>query len=437
MQKSVWNPVEKEDYHSVQRREIESQLQRQLSYAFAHSEFYKSKMGKHPIAKTTDEFPLAHLPFTEKHELLDDQTNNPPFGSNLCAPVLALSRVHKTSGTTGRPLLLTSTKNDIALTHEAGARCFWAAGLRPEHTVVHCLNFCMWAGGLTDNLSLEATGAQVIPFGVGNSRQLIETILLLKPQAIHCTPSYLSKLEMLIKDEFGLSPRDLGLSLGLFGAEGGLEDANFRKQIETTWGFKAMNANYGMSDALSMFGSECSEQNGLHFCGQDILHVELISPETRENVSIKKGAKGELVLTNLCKEAQPVIRYRSRDLIEILQTEPCSCGRRGFKFKIIGRADDMLVVKGINVFPGTIASVINSKLDVLTGEFVIEVSNQAPITRMRIRLETRDTIELPTIERALLKEFTVRLTFQPELELLPEGTLPRTEGKTRRVHHTL
>jgi len=435
---SIWNKIELDSIQKIQE-DAETVISNQISYVFERSRFYREKCFSFLNEKppyTMDS--LVSLPFTEKKELLEDQEKYPPYGSNLCVDTNDICRIHRTSGTTGKPLILAYTLQDTEHTHETGARCFWSSGVRPEHAVVHCLNFCMWAGGVSDYLSIEKTGATVIPFGVGNSRELIEIILQLRPQAIHCTPSYLSRLEKILKDDFGLKPEQAGLSLGLFGAEGGLDDQNFRRTIEKKWNMKAMNANYGLSDALSMFGAECIEQNGLHFMGQSVVYPEIIDPENGKSMPFKEGTKGELVLTNLQKKAQPLLRYRTRDIISILGTGLCGCGRRGFRFNVIGRSDDMIDVKGINVFPGSISAVINSRMDLFTGEFQILISRENPVEQMLIEIELLPNIQVKEeIEPEMTREMASKLAVKPELKLVPFGSIPQTEGKSKRIKRAL
>jgi phenylacetate-CoA ligase len=428
---------EKTPFAELQDKCFEEHGPAMFDRALAASGLYKVKYADFASYKSSNltEF-FEELPFTEKGELLQDQLETPPFGKNLCVDNARVSRVHKTSGTTGRPLMLAYTKTDLEHTVVAGARGFRASGLRPHHTVVHCLNFCMWAGGLTDALNLEATGATVIPYGVGNSRELIEMMRFVRPDAIHCTPSYLARLEQILHEDFSMEPVELGLKLGLFGAERGMEDSNFRKSIEQKWGLQAMNANYGMADVLSLFGSECEARNGLHFTGQGILHVEILDPGSGQTLELRPGARGELVLTTLRKEAQPVIRYRTHDMIEVLGTD-CTCGRKGFRFKVIGRSDDMFTVKGINVFPSSIARVVNQHLDQLTGEHRILLSASNPIQKMEIEVEVSDGISHEDLAEELTRAFIKTLSFCPSIKLLPQGSLPRTMGKSKRVFRTL
>lgn len=392
------------------------------------SEFYQRKYLNIAINK------FCELPFTTKSELLLDQENNPPFGTNVCIDKNKIIRIHKTSGTTNKPLLLVLTEKDVKKTVDVGSKCFSLSGLKYSDTVIHCLNYNMWAGGYTDHQSLEATGAAVIPFGVGNTNLLIETILQIKPTAIHCTPSYLKKIELVLKNDYKLNPIDLNLKLGLFGAEPGLQNPNFRKRIEDDWGLKAMNANYGLSDVLSMFGAECNYQNGLHFMGDNVILPELIDPLTQKNIDFEYGAIGELVLTNLVKEAQPLIRYRTNDVIKILSTSTCQCGEKGFRFEIIGRSDDMLIIKGLNVFVSTIDSIINKHLLKISGIFQVLISKEDPIEDLHLKIEIKDDINnVEGLINQLIIDFKEAIHITPKIEICKEGSLPRYDGKTKKI----
>lgn len=426
---------EEECFRSIGRERLLGQLARLIENHPFYGE--KLKTAGFDGRRIIDLGRFEEIPVTTKDEILAEQERHPPFGRipEDCREN-ALRRVHITSGTTGRPFFIVMTEKDIAATVEAGRRAFLCAGLRPEDTVIHCLNYCLWAGGVTDHLNLEATGATVIPFGVGNSRQLIQIIRQLKPTAISCTPSYLIRLEYLLESEFGLSPASLGLKKAFLGGEGGLHVGGLRDKIERVWNLRAIDANYGMADVLSIFGSECSERTGLHFHGQGILHLELIDPVLGERIPLETGRKGEMVLTTLVREAQPLLRYRTRDLIEIGGTQPCGCGRRSFRFRVIGRADDMFVVRGINVFPGAIDSVLAEHPQAFSGEYEIILTEPPPYERPLLRIEiakqyqAKDTEGLADLFLKMCKE---RLNFSPELQLLEYGQFPRTEGKAKRI----
>lgn len=416
-------------------------LARQLQRVLATSGFYDEKLRALGLdaADLACGGSLERLPFTEKAELLAEQAQHPPFGRLMRdVPTSSVRRIHVTSGSTGRQLYVVLSEADVAATREAGRRAFRCAGLTPEDTVIHCLNYCLWAGGVTDHISLEATGATVIPFGVGNTRRLIETIKTVRPTAISCTPSYMSRLEMVVRNDFGMVPIDLGLRKGLFGGEGGLQRKAVRDQIERTWGIEAIDANYGMADVLSIFGAECPARNGLHFHGQGIVHLELIDPMTGAFLPIRDGQAGEMVLTNLTREAQPVLRYRTRDVVSVVGTSPCTCGRHSLRFRVEGRSDDMFTVRGVNVYPDALRNLVAEHPDWFGGEFEIVLASPPPIERPLVVVEAAEhgTVPPAGLEEALAQACRERMGFTPAVEVVPWGTLPRTEGKTRRVRRT-
>lgn len=380
---------------------------------------------------------LPFLPFTTRADLQADQEAHPPFGNYLAAPTDRVARVHRTSGSTGPALLIALSMSDIERSVVAGAECFRAAGVGSGDLIVHCLNYCMWSGGLTDHQALERSGAGVIPYGVGKSSELIEMIRRIRPTGLHCTPSYLGRLEERLAADFGLAPRDLGLRIGLFGGEGGLQEPAFRNRIEQTWGIRAMDANYGMSEVLSMFGAECEARCGLHFFGDESLFAELKALDSDETSPMENGASGELVLTHRGRECQPLVRYRTSDIIEVTATEPCSCGRTSPRFRVIGRVDDMLVIRGINVFPGRVVDAIHRFSDRLTGEYRVQVSREAPIQEFRVVVEERSPGASPRLAAELADALEKSLSIRPTIQLVAAGTFPRTSGKTCRVERTL
>ena len=439
MERIMWN----EAMEAVSPREQNDMerdlLMKQIRYVYERSDFYKAKFKE--VGLTADDITrvedLAKLPFTTKSELRKSQERRSPFGDFLAADSVSVSRAHRTSGATGRFVYTALTAKDLDLTHDCGARAFWAAGLRPHHRVVHCLNYCLWMGGYTDHANLETTGATVFPFGVGNSKQLVKIIQEAGITVISSTPSYPKYLEDVVREELHIEPVELGLKLGLFGGEPGLDNPVYRKRIEETWGMKAQNANYGVSDVLCNFASVCDKNYQLHFLAQGALLLQLIDPFTEENVPIDDGAKGEVVLTHLAKEAQPLVRYRTSDIMEILGTGPCECGRTGFRFKIVGRSDDMLHVKGINVFPTGVAMVLEDLVPDITGEFQIVLEHPSPYTHLDILVEAGEGVDEDAFEglkgrvEAKIKE---NLNFKAVVKLVPPLSIERTQmGKAIRI----
>lgn len=437
MQRLYWNEnIETMPLEKLRRFENEY-LQTQLDYVWASSPFYVAKFTeagvKREAIRALADLPL--LPFTEKDECRRDQQEHSPFGNYVACSQEQVMRVHKTSGTTGQALYVALTRNDRNLMNECAARAYWASGLRPSDTVVHCLNYRLWVGGYSDHEGLETTGATTVPFGVGQTSLLIQTIRDLQINAISATPSYMLPLSEAVLEQ-GIHPRDLGLRKGFFGAEPGMSEPSVRAKMEETWGMRAMDANFGMADILSIMGSECEERQGLHFHAQGAVAVELIEPETGTPLALSDGAEGELVYTHLIKEAQPLIRYRARDVVRILGTGPCACGRTSFRFRILGRSDDMLVVRGINVFPTGVGNTLARLSDRLSGEFQIIVDHPPPHQYLRVRVELAPQVtteQVGDVAQQIIHALREQLNFRSEPEFVPYGTLPRTEQKARRV----
>ncbi len=404
----------------------------QRAYVIEKSPFFARLWGGRRVPDQLED--LASLPLCDKAMLRDSQAASPPFGDYLAAAPDRIARLHRTSGTTGQPMNIAQTRADAEQTAQIGGRSHRAAGLRPGDMAIHCLNYQMWMGGVSDHLALEAAGATVIPYGVGNSELLVHTILDLKITAIHCTPSYPAALERTIAERFpGLAPSDLGLKLGLFGGEAGLDNPSFRARLEEVWGFAARNANYGISDVFSNFASQCEENNDLHFLGHDILYAELIEPESGDVVPWREGESGELVLTHLTREAQPMVRFRTNDTITVTGMEPCRCGRTASRFRVLGRSDDMVVVRGVNVFPTAVGEVING-FDELSGEYRIRLKGPGPYDRLPVEVELAEGVE-PSEALVTRLEEAIKTVARASASviLLSPLTLPRSEGKTQRL----
>ncbi|MCC0016565.1 MAG: phenylacetate--CoA ligase family protein [Rhodobiaceae bacterium] len=404
----------------------------QRDYVAAHSPLHIRAWGKHrPPAKLDA---LADLPFTTKEMLRDSQRVHPPFGDYLASAPDKVSRVHRTSGTTGTAMNLGLSARDAHETAVVGARAQAAGGLGPGHRVVHCLNYRLWMGGFTDHTTLEATGATVIPFGIGDTQLLVRTIQELGITAISCTPSYPAVLERVIVEHFpSLKPRDLDLKLGLFGGEAGLDNSDFRARLEATWGFGVRNANYGVSDVFCNFAGQSEVDTDLHYMALDILHPELVEPATGAVLPWAEGERGELVLTHVSRECQPLVRFRTGDIITLTGTGKARCGRTAPRFRVVGRSDDMVVVRGINAFPTQVAAVINQFAE-LSGEYRIVLDGPGPYDVLPVEGETAQG-ETPgdALAAALETRIKRELGASAKVTLVPFGTLPRTEGKTRRV----
>ena len=409
--------------------------QKQSHYVLTSSPFYQNLWNG--ILPPKDLKDLRNLPLSDKSQLRISQEKHPPYGDYLAALRTSVTRHHRTSGTTGQAMNLALSALDCEITEIVGGRSQQSAGLTPDHTVVHCLNYQMWMGGLTDHLTLERTGATVVPYGVGETEKLIETILAIGINAISCTPSYPAVLESVLKDKYpNLSPKDLGLKLGLFGGEAGLDDPLLREKFRSTWGMEPRNANYGVSDVLSNFAAQCKHDTRLHFLAGDVLYPELINPDSGAHIALKAGNDGELVLTHLRRDCQPLVRFKSGDIITIDETDPCKCGRTGFRFRVVGRSDDMIVVRGLNVFPTMVAAVVNG-FDELSGDYRIVLDKKPPYDILPVQVELSEIgqASLGLVER-VETAIKTKLGASAKITILASKSLPVTEGKTKRVMRT-
>ena len=395
---------------------------RQADYVRSRSTFYRGLKLTGRIEE------LAGFPLTDKDTLRADQRDHPPFGSYLAANPETVSRIHRTSGSTGAAMNIALSAADARMFAEVGARAMRLSGLGPGHRVVHCLNYQLWMGGYTDHAMLEASGATVIPFGVGSSERLISVIRDLNVTAIHCTPSYPAVLEAVIAKHYpGLRPRDLGLKLGLFGGEAGLDEPAFRARLEHVWGFAVRNANYGVSDVLTVLAGQSETSNDLHFVAADVLYPEIVAPEDGRQRGWREGETGELVLTHLARECQPLVRFRTGDLITVT-------GMAGgmTRFRVVGRIDDMVVVRGLNMFPAMVQGVVNQFRE-LSGEYRITLERPPPYDSLPLEAELNDGAGPDGVAAALEAAIKRQLGGSARVTILPPRSLPRSEGKTRRV----
>lgn len=404
------------------RRLEEERLAEQVSRCYERSPFYRRKLEEARVRPQQVERleDLARLPFTTKEELRASQAESPPYGDFVCADGIEVVRVHLSSGTTGKPLVIAYTDRDVATSAEVGARAFWAVGVRPDDTVLHCLSYGFYTGGLSDHAALEATGAAMIPVGLGQSARLLELWRDLRPTALFSTITYpLHLAETAV--ERGLDPSALGLAKLVVTGEPGGQIAATRRRLEELWGAH-VGDTYGLSEVWGTLAGECEERDGLHFSGQGATLVELIESESGEQVPVEEGARGELVFTHLYREAAPLIRFRSRDVAEVIGVE-CPCGRTGFRFRVIGRSDDMFRVRGVNVFPSAVEELMREQ-GVDRFAIVLETFPVEPPVRILVE-------GVNGRERELAQAVRARLAFTCEIAA---ATLPRFEAKSKRLY---
>ncbi|NTV91174.1 MAG: phenylacetate--CoA ligase, partial [Clostridiales bacterium] len=260
---------------------------------------------------------------------------------------------------------------------------------------------------------------------------LIEMLLEIDGPCIHSTPSYLATIRSVLQEKYALPPERLRLKKGFFGGESGMQEASFRRKIEDEWQMEAINANYGLSEVISILGAECKCREGLHFTALPFVHVEIIDPATGTGLPLKTGVRGEMVLTNLVKEAQPLLRYRAGDIIEIVATADCPCGNEGFRFLIRGRSDDMLVIKGINFYPESIRSLL-AQYPECTGNYIVLVPDRQPIDKIALKVQVLAGEQNHcSLAAEIKKEIRNRLFITPEIILVEH--LTSGENKTKLV----
>lgn len=397
-----------------------------------NSAFYSGKMkeaGVRPddIKSIQD---ITRLPFMRKTDLRDNYPDN-----LVCVPRDDLVRYHVSSGTTGKPTVVAYTKNDIELWSEAVARSLVACGLGRKDVLQVCYGYGLFTGGLGLHYGGEKLGTTVIPASTGNSERQIELIQDLKTTAVACTPSYFIHLLDVAK-KMGVDIRkDTLLRTAVLGAEPWTDE--MRKYIYAESGVVAHNI-FGTSELSGPMFTDCSELNGMHIAG-DIAYTEIIDPKTGEQ--LEPGEKGELTITVLKKEAIPMIRYRIGDITSIIKGD-CPCGRTSPRIdRLSGRVDDMLIIRGINVFPSAVEHAL-LKNSFLTSHFMLEVSRKGRLDDLLVRVELKPEAMTDSINGLMelqgITERTLRdaLNVSAKVELCPPNSLPRFEGKAKRVHDT-
>ncbi len=409
-----------------------SRLKKIVKYVYANSTFYKKKfddlgINANDIKSLED---IEKLPFTTK----DDLREAFPFGL-FSAPISNISEIHVSSGTTGTPTLVSYSRKDIYLWADVMARSLSSAGVTKNDIIQIAYGYGLFTGGFGAHYGALKLGATVLPMSSGQTKRQIFLMKALKPTVLACTPSYALYLAEEAESE-GLSPKDISWKIGIFGAEPWSE--NMRKEVERRLGIKAHDI-YGMSEIIGPgVAMECSKKNGLHIWA-DVFYPEVIDPKTQKPVT-DSIQKGELVITTLTKQGMPLIRYKTRDLVSISH-EKCKCGRTLPQIsKISGRIDDMLVVRGINLFPSQIEHVLLGIKKGITPNYQIIVdrgSNYQDTLEIVIELDDKtfsDSVaEIEKLKATIIKEMVPVITLTPKLRLVPPKTIKRSEGKAVRV----
>jgi phenylacetate-CoA ligase len=423
----IWDPAEtlpREELRALQGRRLGETVSRAARVPFYREALARAGVDAASIRSPDD---VRRLPFTVK----DDLRRNYPLGL-LAVPRAEVARVHGSSGTTGKSTFVAYTRKDLDTWAGLVARFLVAGGVRPEHTAHVAFGYGLFTGGFGLHYGLEKVGAGVVPASGGNTPRQVTLIRDLGAEVLICTPSYALHIGEVAQAE-GYAPGDLPLRFGHFGGEPWTEE--MRIAIERSLGIEAFN-NYGLSEVIGPgVSGECGAHVGMHV-QEDHFIVECLDPETLEPVP--DGEVGELVLTSLTKEANPVLRYRTRDLAA-LDRRPCACGRTGLRMgRVVGRSDDMLILRGVNVFPSQVEEAL-LRVEGTAPHYLIEVSRPGALDEVVVKVELRpgdfsdemrQMVELrDRIDREIHAVTGVRMT----VELVAPNTLERSAGKAKRV----
>ena len=407
----------------------------QIAYLLAQSAFYREKLGAAGVATAEDVGGLGDigaLPLTEKRELKETATSENPIGTHLCADASEIVRIYSTSGTTGTPSYIPVTARDLDDWVTGSARSYAASGITAGQRIVSTYNAGPFVAGAA-LASFDRIGLCHVPVGTGNTERLLRAVELLRPEAAVLTPSY-AEYVVEAAAERGLDLADASVQRVLVAGEPGGGEPAFRARLEAGWGARVTEA-MGIGDiGISLWG-ECEEQDGMHLGARGFVHPELIDPETTEPIPLEDGASGELVLTHLRHQAAPLLRFRTRDHVEV-RMSPCPCGRTGPRVRCVGRTDDMLVVRGVNVFPSAVRDVVGAFAPRVSGH--VRVRPQAPGTKqdppLPVAVElARGTEADSDLAGAIREKLRAVLVVQTSVELVPWGSLARDEYKGQLV----
>jgi phenylacetate-CoA ligase len=409
-------------------RDLQLQRLRETIRRAADSPFYRERLQEAGLSadtlKTLDDF--RRLPFTTKDDLRFRGQEM------LTRPLSDMVRLHASTGTTGQATVIYYTRNDIEIWTDLLARSMYMAGLRPGDVFQNMMGYGLFTGGLGFHYGAERLGALTIPAGAGNSQRQVQLMQQFGATVMHIIPSYALYL-LNIFAELGVDPQGLSLRMAFIGAEPHTED--MRRRIESAYAVKAYNS-YGLSEMNGPgVAFECPEQNGMHVW-EDAYLLEVIDPRTLEPMA--PGVVGELVFTNLTREGMPLLRYRSRDLAS-LEEAPCPCGRAHRRLsRIQGRSDDMIIIKGVNIFPMQIEKVLMGLPEVHTN-YLVELTRENFNDLMHVKVEVQESFfkedlkYLTGLRKRLTEALKSELLVTPLVELVEPNTLPVSEGKALRI----
>lgn len=417
--------INREDLKKIQLERLKKTVER----CYYNVPFYRERLDS--VGMTPEKFTslddLKEIPFTTKADIRDHY----PYGL-FAAPMKEIVRLHASSGTTGKPTVVGYTRNDLSMWSEAMARLLVAAGLTDEDIVQVSFGYGLFTGAFGLHYGIENVGATVVPTSSGNTEKQIMLMKDFGTTALVGTPSYAIHMAE-VAEQMGVKKEDLKLKLGFFGAEASTEE--MRAELEKRWGILATE-NYGMSELVGPgVAGECVCKKGMHI-NEDFFIPEIIDPDTGE--VLPYGEKGEVVVTTICKEGIPLLRYRTKDITYIID-EPCECGRTTLRFhKMQGRSDDMLIIKGVNVFPSQIESAITGTSGI-SPHYQLIVTKEGYFDALEVVLELVDGSllnnykELVALERSIKHKIRTVVGIDVKIKLVNPNTIERSQGKAKRV----
>ena len=426
--------IETTSFDEVREKVQQPKLLKQMKYVLSNSSFYRKKFRDVglELADITGLGDLSKIPFTLKDEIRETQLKFPPLGEHMACGWEKVRRIYSSSGTTGRPAFMGLTHHDLVdVWLEIASRARYCGGYGAGDRVVLTVNIGPFAAG-SELTAFEKIGCTTVPLPPGNTDRVI-TAIQLGANGLLATPSYVQYL-ITWCSRSGIDPASLGLRKITVSGEPGGSIPAIRDKMQSA--FNAfVTETAGLADiAMSIWG-ECVHQCGMHLCAQEFVFVELIDPTTGRSIELQEGVTGELVYTAIDRECTPVIRFRSRDHVE-MWTSKCECGRTSPRIRIIGRTDDMLIVQGVNVFPSAVKAVVGDFKPRTTGELEIQLAEPGPAAKapLPIKVEYSAQIgDLQNLKSELESALREKLVFRAQVQLVPEGTLPRYEYKGKLI----
>ena len=435
-----WNAaIETMPLEEMQQLQLRK-LKFQVDYLYRKSALYKSKFDDVGFApadlRTLSD--LAKIPFTTKQELRAGQDVNPPFGLHQAAPMEQIVRMTSTAGTTGKPVFQAYTKSDVARRNESICRGLWGFGVRPGDRVINGFALSMFNAGIPFCTAIEHLGAVDVPVGAERRAEgLLKVARDVKATVFIGTPSFAAYLAEKAPEVLGMEAKDLDFRVICGGGESGFELPSFQREMERVWGTKHVYDWASSSDAHPNVFAHCVHRAGKHHLTPDLALVQLIDPATGALKEMGEGVEGEYIFTHLDRQACPLLRYRTGDILRV-RTERCDCGRTGFRMDIIGRSDDMLIIRGLNLFPSAVQSVIGGFMPKLTGKMEIVLRAPGPKVDppLHVRVECGSGISVADdagFTSAVEGKIRSDLGVTAVIEFLPFGTFERTSTKTKLV----